>query len=137
VHAGRISDRFGVLPDTRQRNHGALARLVFLPSLNALYFSAALLGLRHIFHVSVHNLVGSLGAADRTKNFAVSLALDLPSSGLARRLQHQCGLSPALRLAASAALPALAMLARPPSASGQESTAPSTCSRSERGARSS
>jgi MFS family permease len=74
VHAGRISDRFGVRYPMLLGGVTmalSLVMLVFLPSLNSLYFSAALLGLGHIFfHVSVHNLVGSLGSADRTKNFA-------------------------------------------------------------------
>jgi predicted MFS family arabinose efflux permease len=74
VQAGRVSDRFGMrapiicgcvvmalgllLPVL----HGGLATLVVC---------ASLVGLGHIFfHVSIHNLVGSLGEAERTRNFA-------------------------------------------------------------------
>src|SRR5437763_10030690 len=75
VQAGRISDRYGVrLPIAL----GGLAMAVglLLPliggGLTALFLCPALLGLGHIyFHVSVHNLVGSLGTeAERTKNFS-------------------------------------------------------------------
>lgn len=75
VHAGRISDRFGVrLPIAL----GALtmaAGLVlacFTRSVALLFLCPALIGLGHIFfHVSIHNLVGSLGAAaERTRNFS-------------------------------------------------------------------
>jgi MFS family permease len=74
VQAGRISDRFGVrypmfLGGTMMAL--ALAAPAVFPQLNTLFACAALMGLGHIFfHVSVHNLVGSLGAADRTRNFA-------------------------------------------------------------------
>src|SRR5205807_4808727 len=45
---------------------------IFVGGLPALFLCPALLGLGHIyFHVSVHNLVGSLGTqAQRTKNFS-------------------------------------------------------------------
>ena len=75
VHAGRISDRIGVrLPMLFGAATMALALAIpaAAPGLPALFLCPALLGLGHIFfHVSVHNLVGSLGAeADRTRNFA-------------------------------------------------------------------
>src|SRR4051812_35224424 len=74
VHAGRISDRFGV---RYQMLLGGATMAIALgvpaifPKLMALFACATLMGLGHIFfHVSVHNLVGSLGVADRTRNFA-------------------------------------------------------------------
>jgi MFS family permease len=75
VQAGRISDRYGVRMPIAL---GGLAMAVglLLPlvggGLPALFLCPALLGLGHIyFHVSVHNLVGSLGSdTERTKNFS-------------------------------------------------------------------
>src|SRR2546430_1884153 len=75
VHAGRISDRVGVrypiLLGTATMACG-LALPALAGGLPALFLCPALIGLGHIFfHVSIHNLVGSLGAAeDRTRNFA-------------------------------------------------------------------
>src|SRR5439155_264264 len=75
VHAGRISDRAGVrypiLLGTATMACG-LALPALAGGLPALFLCPALIGLGHIFfHVSIHNLVGSLGAAeDRTRNFA-------------------------------------------------------------------
>src|SRR5687767_11877741 len=75
VHAGRISDRFGVRYPMAC-GAAVMAAGLALPlaggGLPALFVSPALIGLGHIFfHVSVHNLVGSLGdAASRTRNFA-------------------------------------------------------------------
>ena len=75
VHAGRISDRFGVRYPMAC-GAAAMAAGLALPlaggGLPMLFVSPALIGLGHIFfHVSVHNLVGSLGdAAARTRNFA-------------------------------------------------------------------
>lgn len=75
VQAGKISDRFGVrIPIVC----GALTMaaglgLAFTVSdIGWLFVCPALIGLGHIFfHVSIHNLVGSLGAqAERTRNFA-------------------------------------------------------------------
>src|SRR5258708_12493409 len=45
---------------------------IIVGGLPALFLCPALLGLGHIyFHVSIHNLVGSLGTpAERTKNFS-------------------------------------------------------------------
>ena len=75
VHAGRISDRYGVRMPMAVGSLGMAAGLV-LPlaggGLPALFLVPALIGLGHIyFHVSVHNLVGALGGeAERTRNFA-------------------------------------------------------------------
>ena len=75
VHAGRISDRFGVRYPMAC-GAAVMAAGLALPlaggGLPMLFASPALIGLGHIFfHVSVHNLVGSLGeAAARTRNFA-------------------------------------------------------------------
>jgi len=75
VQAGRLSDRFGVrLPIA----FGAVTMAAGLSvplvasGLGWLFLCPALIGLGHIFfHVSIHNLVGSLGAdAARTRNFA-------------------------------------------------------------------
>ncbi len=75
VHAGRISDRIGVRSPMLFGGITmalALAIPAARPGLPALFACAALIGLGHIFfHVSVHNLIGSLGAAaERTRNFA-------------------------------------------------------------------
>jgi MFS family permease len=75
VQAGRLSDRLGVRAPmavgglTMAAGLGIGVAGVGLPWL---YLCPAFIGLGHIFfHVSVHNLVGSLGSeADRTKNFA-------------------------------------------------------------------
>ena len=75
VHAGRVSDRLGVRAPMVA---GALIMvaglglpLAFPGRLHWLFVCPALIGLGQIyFHVSVHNLVGALGEADRTKNFA-------------------------------------------------------------------
>ena len=75
VHAGRISDRFGVRYPILF-GAAVMAAGLALPlaggGLSALLLCPALIGLGHIFfHVSIHNLVGSLGsAAERTRNFA-------------------------------------------------------------------
>ena len=75
VHAGRISDRFGVRYPMAC-GAATMAAGLALPlaggGLPALFLTPALVGLGHIFfHVSVHNLVGALGDAEaRTRNFA-------------------------------------------------------------------
>src|SRR6266481_892106 len=85
VHAGRISDRVGVrypiLLGTATMACG-LALPALAGGLPALFLCPALIGLGHIFfHVSIHNLVGSLGAAeDRTRNFA-TFALGIEIAG--------------------------------------------------------
>ncbi len=75
VQAGRISDRFGVrTPIVCGALTMAAGLMVPLTTQGIawLFLCPALLGLGHIFfHVSIHNLVGSLGAdAARTRNFA-------------------------------------------------------------------
>ena len=75
VQAGRISDRYGMRMPIALGGlamAGGLALPIAVGGLPALFLCPALLGLGHIyFHVSVHNLVGSLGTpAERTKNFS-------------------------------------------------------------------
>lgn len=125
VHAGRVSDRFGVrLPMLAggATMAAALVAPVLVPNLAALYACAALLGLGHIFfHVSVHNLIGSLGTAqERTRNFATfslgsSIAAFIGPSTAGFSIEY-AGFGAALvLLACSAAAPALFMLVyRPP-----------------------
>ncbi|MBI1965277.1 MAG: MFS transporter [Betaproteobacteria bacterium] len=75
VHAGRLSDRLGVRLPMLAGALGLAAGLL-LPylssSLPALFASAALIGVSHMFHnVSVQNLVGSLGGPEEhTRNFS-------------------------------------------------------------------
>src|SRR5918912_2685439 len=75
VHAGRISDRYGVRVPMAAGSIVMAAGLL-LPlaggGIAALFVVPALVGFGHIyFHVSVHNLVGALGGeAERTRNFA-------------------------------------------------------------------
>jgi len=122
VHAGRVSDRFGMrapiffgcvvmtlgllLPVV----HGGLATLVLCASLT---------GLGHIFfHVSIHNLVGSLGESERTKNFSTfalgsSIAAFIGPSAAGFGIEIG-GYRPTFALlAAFAALPALLVLFMP------------------------
>src|SRR5687767_15079938 len=75
LQAGRISDRFGVrLPIVcgSLTMAAGLCLAFFTTSIPLLFLCPALIGLGHIFfHVSIHNLVGSLGAdAARTRNFS-------------------------------------------------------------------
>jgi MFS family permease len=74
VYAGRVSDAIGVRWPMVAGSFGmtvALLLPVFMPSIAVLYVSAALVGIANIFfHVSSHNLVGSLGdISQRTNNF--------------------------------------------------------------------
>jgi MFS family permease len=75
VQAGRISDRFGVrvpiVCGTLTMAAGLILALA-TEQIAWLFLCPALIGLGHIFfHVSIHNLVGSLGAdAARTRNFS-------------------------------------------------------------------
>jgi MFS family permease len=74
VYAGRVTDRIGARWPMVLGSFGMTVALVLpaaFPSLVALFFAAALLGISNIFfHVSCHNLIGSLGTAqDRTSNF--------------------------------------------------------------------
>jgi predicted MFS family arabinose efflux permease len=124
VQAGRISDRFGV---RYPMLFGGLTMAIALaipaavPGLPALFVCAALIGLGHIFfHVSVHNLIGSLGAAaERTRNFATfslgsSIAAFIGPSLAGFGIEYAGFRSALLLLAASAALPGLVMLAYKP-----------------------
>jgi predicted MFS family arabinose efflux permease len=75
VQAGRLSDRFGVRAPIALGGFtmaAGLALPLVTSGVTALLACPALVGLGHIFfHVSIHNLVGSLGAgAERTRNFA-------------------------------------------------------------------
>ena len=75
VQAGRISDRFGVrvpIVCGAATMAAGLAIAFFTTEIAWLFLCPALLGLGHIFfHVSIHNLVGSLGTdAARTRNFS-------------------------------------------------------------------
>ncbi len=74
VHAGRVSDRFGMrAPIFFGCVVMALGLLlpVFQGSLAMLVLCASLTGLGHIFfHVTIHNLVGALDEEQRTRNFA-------------------------------------------------------------------
>ncbi|HWM41115.1 MAG TPA: MFS transporter [Burkholderiales bacterium] len=75
VQAGRISDRFGVRAPIvcgSLTMAAGLAVAFFTSSIHWLFLCPALIGLGHIFfHVSIHNLVGSLGTpAERTRNFS-------------------------------------------------------------------
>src|SRR5204863_105169 len=63
--------RFHLVPADRALHPAVAAPLDFPGSLGWLFVCPTLLGLGHIyFHVSIHNLVGSLGEGDRTKNFS-------------------------------------------------------------------
>jgi MFS family permease len=126
VQAGRLSDRFGVRYPMLLGGATmamALALPAVFPNLNALFACAALMGLGHIFfHVSVHNLVGSLGAAERTRNFATfslgsSIAAFIGPSAAGFSIEY-AGFRPALLLLAAFPLVSgLVMLAyRPPAA---------------------
>lgn len=76
VQAGRITDRIGVRWPMAFGSLGMTLGLA-LPAISAsmpvLFLAAALLGFANIFfHVSCHNLIGSLGSAnDRTANFGL------------------------------------------------------------------
>jgi MFS family permease len=75
VQAGRISDRFGVrvpIVFGALTMAAGLALAFTVSEIHWLFVCPALIGLGHIFfHVSIHNLVGSLGAeAERTRNFS-------------------------------------------------------------------
>jgi len=75
VPAGRIADRFGMrMPIVLGTAimAGGLALPLAAPGLGWLFLCPTLIGLGHVFfHVSVHNLVGSLGdGAARARNFA-------------------------------------------------------------------
>jgi MFS family permease len=86
VYAGRYSDRVGVRRPMVLGSAGMCFSLLIpatLPSLAALFVSAALIGIANIFfHVASHNLVGSLGhTSDRTRNFG-TFSLGAAVSGM-------------------------------------------------------
>jgi MFS family permease len=75
VYAGRVSDRLGVRLPMLFGSTGLSIGLLcpyLVPQLASLYVSAAIVGMSFVFfHVSVHNLVGSLGDSEtRTRNFS-------------------------------------------------------------------
>ncbi len=119
VYAGRVSDRRGVRRPMIYGSLGMTAGLVLpaaFPGLPALFASCALIGTASLFfHVSVHNLVGSLGEGHaRTRNFGTfSLAASL--SGLLGPLlagfaiDRSGHLPTYLLLAAIACVPALVL----------------------------
>ena len=120
VQAGRISDRFGVrIPIVcgALTMAAGLAAAFMVSDIRWLFLCPALIGLGHIFfHVSIHNLVGSLGAdAERTRNFSTfalgsSIAAFIGPS-LAGFAIDLAGFRTAFAiLAAAAALPAVVVL---------------------------
>jgi MFS family permease len=122
VQAGRMSDRFGVrIPVVC----GALTMAAGLAvgftvsDIRWLFVCPALIGLGHIFfHVSIHNLVGSLGTeAERTRNFSTfalgSATAAFIGPSLAGFAIDLAGFRPAFAiLAVVAATPALVVLAQ-------------------------
>jgi MFS family permease len=127
VHAGRISDRFGVrLPMVAgglTMVAGLLLPLLFPGSLAWLFVCPTLIGLGHIyFHVSVHNLVGALDPAQRTKNFStfalgssIAAAIGPSAAGFAIELRG-FGTAFALLALAAAASALCLLLQRAPRA---------------------
>jgi MFS family permease len=124
VQAGRLSDRFGVrMPIVLGALIMAAGLVIPLATSGIawLFLCSSLIGLGHIFfHVSIHNLVGSLGGNGdvvraRTRNFATfalgsSLAAFFGPS-LAGFAIDLAGFRPAFAaLAISAALPAAVVL---------------------------
>ncbi len=120
VHAGRVSDRFGMrYPIACGAATMALGLLApaLGGGLGTLILCASLTGLGHIFfHVTIHNLVGTLGdEAERTRNFATfslgsSLAAFIGPSAAGFGIEI-AGYKPTfIALAAFAALPALLVL---------------------------
>lgn len=133
VHAGRISDRFGVRTPiflgAATMGLGLLTPL-FGGGYAMLVLCASLVGLGHIFfHVSIHNLVGAIGGeAQRTRNFAIfslgsSVAAFIGPSAAGFGIEL-AGYRPTFALLAlCAALPAVLVLAMggvvPPGAPGE------------------
>jgi MFS family permease len=121
VPAGRLSDRFGV------RGPIVLGALVMAaglaiplisPGITWLFLCSALIGLGHIFfHVSIHNLVGSLGGeAARTRNFSTfalgsSIAAFIGPSAAGFAIEYASFRTSFLILAVAAAAPAVVVLA--------------------------
>lgn len=119
VYAGRVSDRRGVRGPMMIGSLGMAAGLVLpvlLPALPALFLSSALIGTAALFfHVSVHNLVGSLGEGlERTRNFG-TFSLAASMSGLMGPLlvgfaiDHSGYLPTYLLLAAVACIPSVVL----------------------------
>jgi len=119
VYAGRISDRRGVRGPMIIGSLGMAAGLVLpaaFPALPALFLSSALIGTSALFfHVSVHNLVGSLGEGlERTRNFG-TFSLASSMSGLMGPLlvglaiDHSGHLPTYLLLAAVACIPGVVL----------------------------
>jgi MFS family permease len=81
LHAGKLTDRFGVRVPMIVGSLGFALALVIpflFPVLPALYVSAVLIGVFHMmYNVAVQNLVGTLGGVEaRTRNFSnYSLAM--------------------------------------------------------------
>lgn len=120
VYAGRLSDRAGVRPPMVLGSLGMAAGLLlpfFLPSMATLFVSSALIGMATLFfHVSMHNLVGSLGEAhERTGNFA-TFSLGASISGFSGPLlvgfaiDHLGYLPAYAALAVIAAIPGVVLL---------------------------
>ncbi|MDB5790376.1 MAG: transporter [Massilia sp.] len=86
VYAGRLTDRIGVrwpmLCGSLGMSAGLLVPFVW-PTMGALFVAATVLGAANIFfHVSCHNLVGSIkGAGSRTSNFG-TFSLGASVSGM-------------------------------------------------------
>ena len=86
VHAGKLSDRLGVRLPMLIGSLGIVMGLAvpgLFPGVAALYVSAALIGVSHMFYnLSAQNLVGALGGpGEHTKNFSnYSLAMSIGSS---------------------------------------------------------
>jgi predicted MFS family arabinose efflux permease len=119
VHAGRVSDRFGmrapIFCGCVVMTLGLLLP-VLDGSLAMLIACASLTGLGHIFfHVTIHNMVGAIDEAERTKNFATfslgsSIAAFIGPSAAGFGIVI-AGYRPTFALlAAFAALPALLVL---------------------------
>ena len=119
VHAGRVSDRFGMRAPIFL-GCVVMAIGLLLPmlrgGLTTLIACASLVGLGHIFfHVSIHNLVGSLGESERTKNFSTfalgsSIAAFIGPSAAGFGIEISGYRATFALLAAFAALPALLVL---------------------------
>lgn len=123
VHAGRISDRYGVRRPMAAGGlmmvAGLAVPLVFPRSLAWLFVCPALVGLGQIyFHVSVHNLVGALGDAERTKNFATfslgsSIAAAVGPSAAGLGIEFGGFATAFVLLALAAVAPSIYLLFRP------------------------
>ena len=120
VQAGRISDRLGVrMPIVLGALIMAAGLVIPLATSGIawLFLCASLIGLGHIFfHVSIHNLVGSLGGeAARTRNFSTfalgsSLAAFIGPSLAGFAIDFAGFRTAFAALAVSAALPAAVVL---------------------------